>query len=170
MRKWPLFRCASDRRCTRCFAWQAQYFVMVWPGPKELKVSSFLGAQANTARFAWHFPYVGLSWLATFRLTRRIVWQAQYFVTVWPGRKELKVSSFLGAQVNTARFAWHLQYAGTFDWWRNWKCLAFWVRKGTRLVLHGIYSMLGLSWLATFRLTRRIVWQAQYFVTVWPKG
>ena len=25
-----------------------------------------------------------------------------------------EVSSFLGAQVNTARFAWHLQYAGTF--------------------------------------------------------
>ena len=24
------------------------------------------------------------------------------------------MSSFLGAQVNTARFAWHLQYAGTF--------------------------------------------------------
>ena len=133
MRKWPLFRCASDRRCTRCFAWQAQYFVTVWPGPKELEVSSFLGAQVNTARFAWHLQYVGLSWLATFRLTRRIVWQAQYFVTVWPGRKELKVSSFLGAQVNTARFAWHLQYVG-------------------------------LSWLATFRLTRRIVWQAQYFV------
>ena len=53
-------------------------------------------------------------WLAAFSLTRRIVWQAQYFVTVWPGRKELKVSSFLGAQVNTARFACHLQYAGTF--------------------------------------------------------
>ena len=115
--------------------------VTVWPGRKELKVSSFLGAQVNTARFAWHLQYVGLSWLATFKLTRRIVWQAQYFVTVWPGRKELKVSSFLGAQVNTARFAWHLQYVG-------------------------------LSWLVTFRLTRRIVWLAAILcdVLTWAEG
>ena len=53
--------------------------------------------------------------MSTFRLTRGIVWQAQYVVTVGPGRKELKVSGFLGAQVNMARFAWYLEIAGAFD-------------------------------------------------------
>ena len=37
------------------------------------------------------------------------------------------MSSFLGAEVNAARFAWHLQYAGTFDW----------LLSGARVVLRG---------------------------------
>ena len=41
---------------------------------------------------------------------------AQYFVTGGRKSKIIKVSGFLGVQVNTARFAWHLQYAGTSDW------------------------------------------------------
>ena len=55
-------------------------------------------------------------WLATFSLTRGFAWQAQYFVTGWRKSKIIKVSGFLGVQVNTARFAWHLQCTGTSDW------------------------------------------------------
>ena len=140
------FRLATFR-LTRRIVWQAQYFVTVWPGREELKVFGLCRCASERGSFCMAFTVRWDFWLAAWSLTRRIVWQAQYFVTVWLGRKELKVSSFLGAQVNTARFTWHLQYAGTFDWllsawrvelcgrhntlWRsdlggrNWKRLAF---------------------------------------------
>ena len=84
-------------------------------------------------------------WLATFRLTRRIVWQAQYFVTVWPGRKELKVSSFLGAPVPPK-----LDPKGYFDIERHtfWKTLEAqspvppkWDRKGYFDIERHMFSM-----------------------------
>ena len=59
--------------------------------------------------------------------TRGFAWQARYIATGWPGWQELKVYGFVGAQVNRARFARHLQYAGTSDWYFQsdaWFCVA----------------------------------------------
>ena len=41
--------------------------------------------------------------MATFSLTRGFAWQALYFVTGGGKSKIIKVSGFLGVQVNTAR-------------------------------------------------------------------
>ena len=83
-------------------------------------------------------------WFLLFRCASE---QAQYFVTVGPGRKELQASGFLGAQVNMARFAWYLEFAGAFDW---------------------LLSGWGVELRGRHRLRRGIAWQAQYCVTVWP--
>ena len=134
-------------RLTRRIVWQAQYFVTVWPGREELKVSSFLGAQVNADRFAWHLQYAGTflwllsGWRVELCGRHNTLWRSDL------GGRNWKCLVCAGAQVNAARFAWHLQYAGTFDWlleawrvelcgrrnalWRsdlggrNWKCLAF---------------------------------------------
>ena len=114
VRKWTPFRCASDRKCTRCFAWQAQYFVTVWPGREELTVFGFFSAQVNTARFAWHLQYAGTfdwllsAWRVELRGRHNTSWRSDL------GGRNWKCLVCVGAQVNTGRFAWHLQYAGTF--------------------------------------------------------
>ena len=73
---------------------------------KEIKDNQsvwFFRCASEHGSFCMAFTVRWDFWLATFSLTRCFAWQAQYFVTGWRKSKIIKVSGFLGVQVNTAR-------------------------------------------------------------------
>ena len=99
--KVPCFRCVSERLLGAQVTASARVVLRgrrntLWRfdlGGRNWKCLVFRCASEH-GLFCMAFTVRWDFWLAAFSLTRRIVWQAQYFVTVWPGRKEMKGSGF----------------------------------------------------------------------------